>query len=120
MRPVDVLAFPLRFDADGRAETVVQGSDAHCAQQISQFIQTRPRELPLALGYGIEDPAFTGIDPNELALGLGQFHPGLRVEDIAMSTKMEGTVAVNVKFSQSALGYLDGLTSPSGGVVLGA
>ena len=120
MRPVAVLAFPLRFDVDGRAVTLVQGADAHCAQQISQFIQTRPRELPLALGYGIEDPAFTGIDPNELALGLGQYHPSLRIEDITMSTKMEGTVAINVKFSQSPLGYLDGLTSPTAGVVLDA
>lgn len=93
-----MLAFPFSFDSYGNASTVSQGSDLHMAQQISQFIQTRLGELPLAPVYGIADPVFRGIDPSEIIAGISVFHPQIRVVDISNEFVTEGTQSLNVSF----------------------
>lgn len=96
---MDVLAFPLSFDSfSGRANTLTQGSDAHAAQQISQFVQTRVGELALAPGYGIADPTFRGIESNEISTGLGLFHPLIRITKIDNYFTQEGVQAIDVSF----------------------
>lgn len=118
---MDVLAFPLRFTASGRAATVQQRSTEHCAQQISQFVQTHPGELPLALTYGFADPAFRDVDPAELSTGIALFHPQVRLTDVFVgAARDDGTRRIRVEFVQAALPQLPRVTEQMGGVTIGA
>lgn len=120
MGTMDVLSFPFRFDSTGKAATVTQRSDAHYAQQVSQFIQTRPGELPLAPFYGIEDMAFRIVHPAEINSGLGLYHPEIGVKDVKIYFYEEGVQTVDVIFSpEPVLQSLATLTETEG-MIFGA
>ena len=97
---MDVLAFPFSFTANGRAALVAQDSDAHMAQQISQFVQTRLGELLLAPAYGLVDPIFRGIDSNEIVAGVAVFHPKIRIVNIDNEFATEGTQSLNISYER--------------------
>lgn len=97
---MDVLAHPFRLTSTGEVALVEQGGDAHLAQQAYQFVSTRPRELPLTGGYGLEDPAFRIVDPGEIAVGLAMYHPDIRIEEVTVyETDGYGTTAIDLAFS---------------------
>lgn len=97
---MDVLAFPFRIDAKGEVPLVVQGSDAHLAQQAYQFVSTRPGELPLAPAYGLYDPLFRVVDEGEIVTGLAVYHPDVNVVDVDVrATPIEGTYHIGIEFS---------------------
>jgi hypothetical protein len=96
---MEVLAFPFRFTSSRTPAKVEQRSDAHYAQQISQFVQTKLGELPLALGYGLEDTAFRNIDPSEIAVGIGLYHPNIHVSSVQAYFAEEGTQTLDVSFT---------------------
>jgi hypothetical protein len=96
---MNILAFPFTFESSGRAATIEQNSDFHAAQQISQFVQTRIGELPLAPTYGIEDPEFRGIDPSEVLVGTALFHPGVQIIDINSKYQDDGIQSLVVTFN---------------------
>lgn len=95
---MDVLAFPFAFTASGEAAHVAQHSDLHAAQQISQFVQTRIGQLPLAPTYGLEDPVFRGIETTEITAGLAVFHPRVSIIKIDNEYKSEGVQSLTVQF----------------------
>ena len=99
MATMEVLAFPFRFTSSRSAAKVEQRSDAHYAQQISQFMQTKLGELPLALGYGLEDTAFRNIHPSEVAVGIGIYHPNIHISNVKTYFAEEGTQTVDVSFT---------------------
>jgi len=116
MGTMDVLSYPFRFDASGRAAVVAQRSDAAYAQQISQFIQTRPGELRLSPFYGLEDTAFRVVHPTEINAGLGLYHPEIQVTDVKVYFREEGTQTIDVAFINqpqraviAAMGELEGV-----------
>ena len=97
---MDVLAHPFRLTSTGEVAVVEQGTEAHLAQQAYQFVNTRPRELPLTGGYGLEDPAFRVVDPGEIAVGLAMYHPDIKVEDVTVYEADDlGTSAIDIEFS---------------------
>jgi len=117
---MDVLSYPFRFTATGRAATVVQNSADHYAQQIGQFVQTRLGELAIAPGYGIPDPVFNTLHPTDIAAGLAVYHPSIRIKDIRSRFTAEGVQAIDVSFdeqsavsvgSPTAFPALDGLVT---------
>lgn len=100
---MDVIAFPFRLTSTKEVALVVQGSDAHLAQQAYQFVQTRPRQLPLAPTYGIEDPVFRVVGRGEIIVGLARFHPDIKVEAVIIdASDNDGTTYIGVEFSQKA------------------
>lgn len=117
---MDVLTYPFKFDKSGLASTTPQRSDAHYAQQISQFIQTRPGELPLSPFYGVQDMAFRSVHPTEINAGLSIYHPELGVQDVVIYFSEEGVQTIDVQFVPnypvSTVAALDGTE----GVVIGA
>jgi hypothetical protein len=96
--PVDVLAFPFRFNTDGTPVKVVQDSEAHHAQQLAALVRTMPGELPLAPQYGVPDPTFDGLDPGAIAAAAALFHPTIVINDIAIYATRTGRIAVQVDF----------------------
>lgn len=97
---MDVLAFPFRIDSNGQVPLVVQGSEAHLAQQAYQFVSTRPRELPLAPSYGLRDPLFRIVSKGEITTGLAVYHPDIAVTDVIIkATPTEGTYHIGIEFS---------------------
>lgn len=96
---MDVLSFPFRFDASNRTPIkVAQRSDEHYAQQISQYVQTRLGELPLAPYYGVEDMAFRIVHPTEITTGIGLYHPAIDVQDIKIYVADNGTETIDVTY----------------------
>jgi phage baseplate assembly protein W len=103
MGTMDVLSFPFRFDADTHAPaTVVQRSDEHYAQQISQYVQTRPGDLPLAPYYGVEDTMFRIVHPTEITSGIGLYHPAIEVSNVTIYVSEQGTQTIDVEYSGAA------------------
>lgn len=98
---MDVLAYPFRFTGDGRAALVVQGSDAHLAQQSSQYLLTRPKELPLALGYGLVDPTFRKVTKGEIIAGLATYHPDIIVNDVQFYGANQPNLQIDVLFDNA-------------------
>lgn len=99
MGTMDVLSFPFRFDADLRTpQKVVQRSDEHYAQQISQYVQTRLNELPLAPYYGVEDTSFRIVHPTEITSGIGLYHPAIDIQDVKIYVSEQGTQTIDVDY----------------------
>lgn len=97
---MDVLAFPFRIDAKGEVPLVVQGSDAHLAQQAFEFVSTRPGELPLAPSYGLFDPSFRIVEEGEIVSGLAVYHPDINIVNVNIgATSVEGTYHIGIEFS---------------------
>lgn len=97
---MEVLAYPFRLNSNGRAARVVQGSEAHLAQQAVQFASTRPGELRLAPTYGLEDPTFRTVYPGEIVVGLARFHPDIHVDSVRITpADGEGTAGISIDFS---------------------
>lgn len=117
---MDVLAFPFSFDASGRANVVEQHSDQHAAQQISQFVQTRVNELPLAPTYGLEDPVFRGIDESEIRAGLALFHPRITVLNINGAFKSEGVQSLSIQFDTNQRNLVSTYAAVDGQVTFNA
>lgn len=96
---MDVLAFPFRLTTTGTVALVEQGSEAHLAQQAYQFVSTRPREIPLAPLYGVDDPLFRNVSEGEIVTGLAVYHPDMNVEAVDIKWSSEGTKRIAIEFS---------------------
>jgi phage baseplate assembly protein W len=99
MASVDVLQSPFRFNSDGSAAKVEQGSDAHMAQQLAALVRTASGDLPLAPTYGVGDLTFTEIDPAAIASKIADFHPDIGIEDIIIYQTATGRDAVEMVFT---------------------
>jgi hypothetical protein len=117
---MEVLSFPFRFESNGRAAKVQQRSDAHYAQQISQYIQTRPGELSLSPFYGVEDMAFRSIHPSEINVGLGLYHPEVGVQDVRVYYSAEGVQAIDVHFVPEVNSASVAEVTETGGMIFNA
>lgn len=98
---MDVLQSPFRFNQDGTAAKVVQGSDAHKAQQLAALVRTSTGTLPLAPTYGVSDLVFSDIDPTEIAAQITNFHPDIKIDDIAVLQTSTGRDAVQISFTSN-------------------
>jgi hypothetical protein len=95
---VDVLASPFRFNSNGNAARVTQGSDAHKAQNLASLVRTWPGELPLAPTYGVGNSPFDKISPSEIAVQISTFYPEIAVDDIVLYWTKSGKRAVEITF----------------------
>lgn len=92
------LAVPFRLLATG-AVTVAQDSPAEVAQCVAAILGTRPGSRGDFPDMGIEDPAFAGLDLDQVRAQIEEYEP--RAEILADST-IEGLVQ-KVSVSVSAL-----------------
>lgn len=80
---MDILSYPFRLGLDGRMATVEQGSDQEAAEAIEIIIGSRIDERPMCWPFGIPDPTFAGLEPDDINSALQMWGPtGVTVTDI--------------------------------------
>lgn len=94
-----ILSHPFRLGPGGQAVTVDQDSDAGHAEQLAVLVMTRRGERPLALDFGLPDPAFRGIEPGELTAAVDRWGPPVLLASIDTTTVDASRVAVRVAFA---------------------
>ena len=99
---MELLSLPFRIGADGRAERIWQGSDAHAQQQAVQFVSTRVGELAMSPLYGLQDPSFRQTDAAEVVVGMATFHPGVSLNSVYVYGEEAGMGEVVVEVAPVA------------------
>ena len=69
------LALPIRVGSDGALATVAQGSQAEIEQNVHTAARTLRGSRPGRPTFGISDPTFTDVDPDELEEQLAEHEP---------------------------------------------
>jgi hypothetical protein len=69
------MSHPFRLNNDGSVVTVDQNSDISRAELIAAMVNTRTGERPLVPNFGMNDPAFAGLDPSALQAQIDIFGP---------------------------------------------
>jgi hypothetical protein len=100
---VQVLSVPFLLSPNGSPRTVLQGSEQHRVQQVAGLIQTRIGELPLALTFGIPDPAFTTVEPTEIIAAIDNFFPDIEVTDVDAYFTETGEFVIDVIFEEGSV-----------------
>jgi hypothetical protein len=91
-----ILSFPFRLAVDGTVAVVNQGSDQANGEQIGVLLGTIPGERDLQPGFGIPDPAFSGIQPGVVAAQVAMWGPNVKVKTVsAQGTGNETDVTVS-------------------------
>lgn len=96
--PVSVphLALPLLVGPTGSFNTVQQDSEAEVEQSVAVLLGTMKGERVVAPDYGVTDPTFAFVDPNELVQTCAQWEPRAAVA-VTSSPTPSGAPAVVVK-----------------------
>jgi len=85
-----VLSFPFRLSPTGAAATVGYGTDAEVDEAIAVLTLTQTGERPMAPEFGIPDPAFSGLHPGDVQVGLTDHGPaGVTVTNITTTPATE-------------------------------
>jgi len=94
---MDALKFPIKFDGVGNFVRVIDGTDEYVKQLLSICILTEPYILPLTPEFGISDPAFATVSPDQLMLAAAKFVPEISI--ISVSNQYdEPSGKLNVSF----------------------
>lgn len=80
---MDILKFPLSFNADGSMVKLDQGSEGYFKQLVSFALLIEPYSLPLSPDFGTYDPAFMKTYPEMLAISASKFIPEITVTSVA-------------------------------------
>lgn len=97
------ISFPFRLTPTGAVATVERGSDAEIDEAIAVLVLTVIGERPMRPGYGVPDPAFAGLYPGDIQVGLDTHGPqGVLVKSV-VSTPTNNTQAVaDITWSRGA------------------
>lgn len=85
----NVLSFPFRLGANGAVTEVQQFSKRGSEEALAHLILTHRGERPYVPAFGITDPAFRRVDPNEIRVGwllFGDTRPIVRITSNLTST----------------------------------
>lgn len=96
-----LISYPFRLAPGGSVVTVVQDSSDHYAELIATVALTRPGELAQAPLFGVDDPAFDTLDPEELAYKLELFGPSVRIVSIKTVPVTDTEQTVYIEFVPS-------------------
>lgn len=100
-----VLSFPFRLTSTGAAATVGYGTDAEIDEAIGILTQTHLGERPMAMGYGILDPTFHGLDTGDIQVGLNDYGPaGITVAKITTTPHSETMSRATIHWSRDTDG----------------
>lgn len=72
---MDVLSHPFRFERNGSAATVREGSVDANAEAVAIVVLTRKGERPMVPTFGVTDPVYRGLDVAEVNAVLSTFGP---------------------------------------------
>jgi hypothetical protein len=94
-----IFSFPFRLTPAGTVATVDQGSDQANAEQIAVLCATISGERPMVAGYGIPDPAFTGIRAGTVAAQIAAWGPQVTVASVTSTAVSATETDVTVLFT---------------------
>lgn len=94
-----ILSFPFRLNGNGTVATVEQGSDQANAEQLAVLLTTIQGERPLALGFGLPDPAFSGIAPGVISAQVAKWGPNVSLASITVVPASQLQSNVTIEFS---------------------
>lgn len=90
-----VLSFPFRLGANGSVVEVEQFSARGSEEAMAHMIGTRRGERVYVPRFGIPDPTFSRVDPNDVRVSWRLFGDGRGIE--AISSKPEGVDTQRVR-----------------------
>lgn len=86
---VSLLSHPFRITAGGVVATVDQGSDGQYNQLLEITVGTRRGERDMALPYGLIDPVWRGLFPEDVQAAVDQFGPPVTIDSIVTTVTGE-------------------------------
>lgn len=101
MTEIPHLAWPLQLAPDGSLQAVEQDTVDEVRQCVHVLLHTPPGARPLAPETGVEDLAFTAIDPDELAAALQDQEPRATVTVAAEPADPTGEQVITVQVALS-------------------
>jgi hypothetical protein len=102
------LGHPFRLSADGSVYTVAQDSDGFLDQCIQTVAGTIVGEREMCMPYGVPDPAWHGLEADDIQAALSLFGPhDVEIKDVQTTWQSELSAHVVVNWdrvSSSTLG----------------
>lgn len=94
-----ILSWPFRLTSEGTVATVDQDSDQGHAEQIGVLMLTIQGEQQMVPGFGLPDPAFSGVRPGVVAAQVSQYGPEVTIDSVASTVVSQVESDVTVTFS---------------------
>ena len=95
-----ILSFPFRLIPNGTVAVVDDSSDRGHAEQLQVLVSTRIGERTVTQGFGLNDPAFVGVNVSELTAAVAKWGPAVTVDSVNVSYDPAGqTQRVTVSFT---------------------
>lgn len=93
-----VLAYPFQITPGGRIATVEHDSVQAKAQQLEVLIRTRTGERVLVPAFGLPDPAFRGLQLDDIRTRVELFGPNVTVTEVIEGPIVGAQQEVEVRF----------------------
>jgi hypothetical protein len=94
---MDMLAFPVRFDSTGFKKHI-DGSDEYYTQLLSICMLTEPMTHPFTPRFGVNDPAFRGIDKGLFVLNAARYVPEVKITSVLTTEDSDSNAKVTFAF----------------------
>jgi hypothetical protein len=98
---MDCFAFPIKFSS-GRVQSLTYGSYEYYRQMLTLSILTELGEHPITPDFGIFDPSFIPVEPNDFILNAARFIPEIEITGINVENKIDGSINVEFSFKTKA------------------
>lgn len=99
------ISFPFRLTPTGSVATVERGSDAEIDEAIAELVLTTIGERPMRPGFGVPDPAFSGLFVGDVQVGLNEHGPqGVIITAVTSTPKNNSQAVADITWSRSAEG----------------
>jgi hypothetical protein len=95
---MDCLSFPVKFNHDGLAR-LAEGSYDYFKQILTISLLTEPGEHPITPDFGVYDPSFITVEPENFILNAARFVPEVEIRDIVPSQNQNGGLSVQFSFN---------------------
>jgi hypothetical protein len=94
---MDCLSFPIKFTNDG-LKRLPEGSFDYFKQILTISMLTEPGEHPITPDFGVYDPSFIPVEPENFILNAARFVPEVEIRNINPSLNEDGSVSVEFSF----------------------
>jgi hypothetical protein len=94
---MDCLSFPIKFNYNG-LKTLPEGSFEYFRQLLTISLITEPGEHPLTPEFGVFDPSFIAVEPENFILNAARFIPEVELRDINPTQTKDGGFSVEFSF----------------------
>jgi hypothetical protein len=95
---MDCLSFPIKFNYDGLSR-LTEGSYDYFKQILTISLLTEPGEHPITPDFGVYDPSFIPIEPENFIINAARFVPEVDITDIVPSQGKDGGLSVQFSFN---------------------